>query len=78
MKFIALSVAVEAADQVRKPAPRVPKVEAQQVFDALKQTRTIVELHSYPQEGHGFERREDRIDALQRTVGWSEKYLKPR
>jgi dipeptidyl aminopeptidase/acylaminoacyl peptidase len=61
--------------------PQVPKEEAHQVFDARKQAGKTVELHSYPQrreEGHGFERREDRIDALRRTLGWFEKYPKPR
>ncbi|MBZ5549552.1 MAG: S9 family peptidase [Acidobacteriia bacterium] len=36
--------------------PRVPKEEAQQVFDALKAAGNTVELHYYPQEGHGFEK----------------------
>jgi len=58
--------------------PRVPKEEAHQVLDARKQAGKTAELQSYPPEGHGFERREDRIDALQRTVGWFEKYPKPR
>jgi len=56
--------------------PRVPKEEAQQVFDALKAAGKTVELHYYPQEGHGFEKRENRIDALLRIVEWFTKYLK--
>jgi dipeptidyl aminopeptidase/acylaminoacyl peptidase len=35
-----------------------------------------VESHFYPGEGHGFFKREDQIDALERTVAWFEKYLK--
>ncbi len=58
--------------------PRVPKEEAQQVFDALKAAGNTVELHYYPHEGHGFEKRENRIDALLRIVQWFDKYLESR
>lgn len=58
--------------------PRVPKEEAQQVFDTLKAAGKTVYLHYYPQEGHGFEKRENRIDALLRVVEWFDRYLKSR
>jgi dipeptidyl aminopeptidase/acylaminoacyl peptidase len=35
-----------------------------------------VDVHYYPNEGHGFEKRENRIDAIRRMVAWFEKYLK--
>jgi len=55
---------------------RVPKEEAQQVVSILKQEGRTVEAHYYPNEGHGFTKRENQIDALQRTVDWFDRYLK--
>lgn len=56
--------------------PRVPKEEAEQVVAQLKQDGKTVDAHYYPNEGHGFEKRENQIDAIHRTVEWFDKYLK--
>lgn len=56
--------------------PRVPREEAQQVVEELQKDGKTVDAHYYAQEGHGFSRREDRIDAIERTVAWFDKYLK--
>lgn len=56
--------------------PRVPKEEAVQVVDLLKKDGKIVDAHYYPNEGHGFEKRENQIDAIRRSVAWFDKYLK--
>src|SRR5579864_8218934 len=56
--------------------PRVPKEEAQQVVESLKKDGKTVDVHYYSNEGHGFEKRENRIDAIERTVAWFDKYLK--
>jgi hypothetical protein len=40
------------------------------------QATEIAQAHYYPQEGHGFAKRENQIDALKRTVDWFEKYMK--
>jgi len=56
---------------------RVPIGQAQEVVATLKATGHIVDAHYYPHEGHGFAKREDQIDALQRTVDWFDTYLKP-
>lgn len=56
--------------------PRVPKEEAQQVVDLLKKDGKTVDAHYYSNEGHGFEKRENRIDAIRRMVAWFDKYLK--
>jgi dipeptidyl aminopeptidase/acylaminoacyl peptidase len=56
--------------------PRVPKEEAIQVFDLLKQDGKVVDAHYYPNEGHGFSKRENQIDSIRRTVDWFDKYLK--
>src|SRR5436309_4381974 len=56
--------------------PRVPKEEAEQVVDSLKKDGKVVDAHYYSNEGHGFEKRENRIDAIRRSVDWFDKYLK--
>jgi dipeptidyl aminopeptidase/acylaminoacyl peptidase len=55
---------------------RVPKEEAEQVYEILKKEGRTVDAHYYPAEGHGFVKRENQIDALRRTVAWFDKYLK--
>jgi dipeptidyl aminopeptidase/acylaminoacyl peptidase len=55
--------------------PRVPKEEAQQVVDILKKEGRVVDVHYYPNEGHGFVKRENQIDAIQRTIDWFDRYL---
>jgi dipeptidyl aminopeptidase/acylaminoacyl peptidase len=56
--------------------PRVPKEEAEQVVELLKKDGKTVDAHYYANEGHGFEKRENQIDSIRRTVEWFDKYLK--
>ncbi|MFI5183809.1 MAG: prolyl oligopeptidase family serine peptidase, partial [Vicinamibacteria bacterium] len=56
--------------------PRVPKEEAEQVVELLKKDGKTVDVHYYPNEGHGFAKRENQIDSIQRTVEWFDRYLK--
>jgi dipeptidyl aminopeptidase/acylaminoacyl peptidase len=55
--------------------PRVPKEEAQQVVDILKKGGHVVDVHYYPDEGHGFVKRENQIDSIRRTIDWFDQYL---
>ncbi len=55
---------------------RVPRGQAQEVNDILKAKGNIVETVFYPAEGHGFQKRENQLDSLKRTVAWFDKYLK--
>jgi dipeptidyl aminopeptidase/acylaminoacyl peptidase len=55
---------------------RVPKEEAQQVVAILKSEGRTVDAHYYANEGHGFAKRENQIDALERTVAWFERHLR--
>jgi dipeptidyl aminopeptidase/acylaminoacyl peptidase len=55
--------------------PRVPKEEAVQVVELLKKDGKTVDAHYYPNEGHGFSKREDQIDSIRRTLDWFDKYL---
>jgi len=56
--------------------PRVPREEAEQVVELLRKDGKTVDAHYYPNEGHGFEKRENQIDAIRRTIEWFDKYLK--
>jgi len=56
--------------------PRVPKEEAEQVVALLKKDGKTVDEHYYANEGHGFEKRENQIDSIRRSVAWFDKYLK--
>ncbi len=55
---------------------RVPKEESEQVVALIKAQQGTVEAHYYSNEGHGFSKRENQIDALERTVGWLDRYIK--
>jgi dipeptidyl aminopeptidase/acylaminoacyl peptidase len=55
---------------------RVPAGQAKQVVEALKAKGKIVDAVYYPEEGHGFYKREHQQDSLQRMVDWFDKYLK--
>jgi dipeptidyl aminopeptidase/acylaminoacyl peptidase len=55
---------------------RDPAEEAEQAVAILKKEGKIVDAHYYPDEGHGFAKRENQIDALRRTIDWFDKYLK--
>ncbi len=48
--------------------PRCPAQEAQQVADAVKKRGGTVQLKIYKDEGHGFARVENQIDAYQRVA----------
>ena len=56
--------------------PRVPREEAEQVVDILTKDGKTVAVHYYANEGHGFAKRENRIDSARRTVEWFDKYLR--
>jgi dipeptidyl aminopeptidase/acylaminoacyl peptidase len=55
---------------------RVPKSQAEEVVATLRADGRTIDAHFYPNEGHGFVKRENQIDALERTVAWFDKYLK--
>jgi len=55
---------------------RVPKAEAAQIVDILEKAVTVVSAHYYPNEGHGFAKRENQVDAIRRTIEWFDRYLK--
>jgi dipeptidyl aminopeptidase/acylaminoacyl peptidase len=54
---------------------RVPREEAEQVVSILKAEGRTVDAVYYPDEGHGFVKREHQRDELTRSVAWLQKYL---
>ena len=72
-------------DQIKAPLlllaggndPRCPKEEAQQVVDAVKKRGGTVEYKVYENEGHGFARVENQIDAYQRVSGFLKAHVPP-
>jgi dipeptidyl aminopeptidase/acylaminoacyl peptidase len=57
--------------------PRCPKDEAQQVIDAVKKRGGTVEYKVYQNEGHGFARVENQIDAYERVAGFLKAHVPP-
>lgn len=57
--------------------PRCPAEETQQAIDKLAELGKTYEAQIYPDEGHGFARIENRIDAIRRQVEFLEKYCPP-
>ncbi len=57
--------------------PRCPKSEAQQVVDAIKKRGGIVEYKVYENEGHGFSKVENQIDAYKRVADFLKAHVPP-
>jgi dipeptidyl aminopeptidase/acylaminoacyl peptidase len=67
---------INFVDQIKAPLyllaggndPRCPKTEAQQVVDAIKKRGGVVKYKVYENEGHGFAKVENQIDAYKRVA----------
>jgi dipeptidyl aminopeptidase/acylaminoacyl peptidase len=57
--------------------PRCPKEEAQQVVDAVKKRGGVVEYKVYENEGHGFARVENQIDAYKCVADFLKAHVPP-
>jgi dipeptidyl aminopeptidase/acylaminoacyl peptidase len=57
--------------------PRVPAGEAIQLHDALQKRGIPCELAIYPDEGHGMQRRENRVLMYSHTIEFFQRYLAP-
>src|SRR5580704_6214082 len=76
---------INFVDQIKAPLyllagghdPRCPKTEAQQVVDAIKKRGGVVEYKVYENEGHGFSKVENQIDAYQRVAGFLKAHVVP-
>jgi len=71
------------ADRIRAPLLllagandiRCPAAETRQIAEAVRSAGGIVEVKIYENEGHGFSRRENRIDAFRRVAQFLKRYL---
>jgi dipeptidyl aminopeptidase/acylaminoacyl peptidase len=76
---------INFVDQIKAPLyllaggndPRCPKTEAQQVVDAIKKRGGVVEYKVYENEGHGFSKVENQIDAYKRVAGFLKAHVPP-
>jgi len=57
--------------------PRCPKEESEQVAEAIKKRGGVVDLKVYENEGHGFARIENQIDAYKRVAEFLKKHVPP-
>jgi dipeptidyl aminopeptidase/acylaminoacyl peptidase len=57
--------------------PRCPSTEAEQVASAVKKRKGVVELKVYANEGHGFAKLENQIDAYTRVAEFLKKNVPP-
>jgi dipeptidyl aminopeptidase/acylaminoacyl peptidase len=76
---------INFVDQIKAPLlllaggndPRCPRTEAEQVASAVKKRNGIAELKVYENEGHGFVKVENQIDAYTRLAEFLKKYAPP-
>jgi dipeptidyl aminopeptidase/acylaminoacyl peptidase len=76
---------INFVDQIKAPLlllaggndPRCPRTEAEQVASAVKKRGGVVELRVYENEGHGFAKVENQIDAYTRVMNFLKKYVPP-
>jgi dipeptidyl aminopeptidase/acylaminoacyl peptidase len=76
---------INYVDQIKAPLlllagghdPRCPKSESQQVVDAIKKRGGTVEYKVYENEGHGFARVENQIDAYKRVADFLLAHVPP-
>ncbi|HEY3569413.1 MAG TPA: S9 family peptidase [Thermoanaerobaculia bacterium] len=72
------------ADRIERPLivlqgendPRVLKAESQEIVDEVKKKGVPVEFLLFPNEGHGFARKETQEKAYKATLDFLDKYLK--
>jgi dipeptidyl aminopeptidase/acylaminoacyl peptidase len=50
--------------------------QAEEMYMALKRLRVDTVLVRYPREGHGLREPKHRVDALERTLAWFDRYVK--
>ena len=56
--------------------PRVPPIESAQVAETMQRAGLAHEYVVYPGEGHGFRKREHRLDCYRRILAWFQRYLR--
>ena len=72
------------ADEIRKPLlvlqgandPRVLKVESDQIVEAVRHRGGVAEYVVFPDEGHGFIKKENNVKAYRTALEFLDKYVK--
>ena len=72
------------ADQITKPLivlqgkndPRVLQAESDEIVAAIKKKKGVVEYIVFPNEGHGFTKKENELRAYKAILDFLDKYLK--
>jgi dipeptidyl aminopeptidase/acylaminoacyl peptidase len=72
------------ADRIKAPLmvlqgandPRVLKVESDEIVAAARRNGVPVEYVVFPDEGHGFVKKQNEISGYSRMIGFLDKYLK--
>lgn len=72
------------AKEIRKPMmviqgandPRVIKAESDDIVEAVKKNNVPVEYVVFPDEGHGFSKKKNQLEAYKKIVEFLDKYLK--
>jgi dipeptidyl aminopeptidase/acylaminoacyl peptidase len=76
---------INFVDQIKAPLyllaggndPRCPKEEAQQVVEAIKKRGGVAEYKVYENEGHGFSKVDNQIDAYKRVADFLQAHVPP-
>lgn len=71
------------ADNIKKPLivlqgandPRVLQVESDEIVDSLKKNKVPVEYIVFPDEGHGFTKKQNRITGFKAILSFLDRYL---
>ncbi|HVG57579.1 MAG TPA: S9 family peptidase, partial [Hyalangium sp.] len=72
------------AEKIKKPLlviqgandPRVIKPESDDIVEAVKKNKVPVEYVVFPDEGHGFTKKKNEVEAYSRTLNFLDQYLK--
>ncbi len=72
------------AEQIKKPLfvtqgandPRAPKADSEEIVQAVRKNKVPVEYVVFPDEGHGFTKRNNEEEAYSRMLGFLDQYLK--
>jgi dipeptidyl aminopeptidase/acylaminoacyl peptidase len=83
-KFLRAKSPLFHADRIRRPFmvlqgandPRVLKVESDEIVEAAKKNGVPVEYVVFPDEGHGFVKKENEIKGYKAILDFVEEYLK--
>jgi dipeptidyl aminopeptidase/acylaminoacyl peptidase len=57
--------------------PRVLQIESDEMVEAIKANNVPVEYVIFPDEGHGFIKKENEIEGYKKILAFLDQYMKP-